>query len=237
VTGRKPRRSDKRNEKKCTEKRRLRKDTCSEPGGLPGTQAYRHVTKQTLGHWHDRGPEFRPNLFVFISHMGLLCMFWIVGYPNVSGCPYMELCTTGDWHKQWGLAQTVGSKSYIPCCALLVRQVRATFASDSQMWHASGLNLAHSQADVTRKICVRCASCSPVHHANVARTCRARSAQQGMLLLDPSVLRLFEVDTKPFFASKRHSLNNKSLYKIAPWSWSYRPRNKALIWIKRTKWL
>jgi hypothetical protein len=26
-----------------------------------------------------------------------------------------------------------------------------------------------------------------VHHANVARTCRASSAQQGMLLLDPSV--------------------------------------------------
>jgi hypothetical protein len=26
-----------------------------------------------------------------------------------------------------------------------------------------------------------------VHHVNVARTCRARSAQQGMLLLDPSV--------------------------------------------------
>jgi hypothetical protein len=25
------------------------------------------------------------------------------------------------------------------------------------------------------------------HHANVARTCRARSAQQGMLVLDPSI--------------------------------------------------
>jgi hypothetical protein len=31
---------------------------------------------------------------------------------------------------------TEGSKSNIPCCALLVRQVRATFASDSWMWRA-----------------------------------------------------------------------------------------------------
>jgi hypothetical protein len=29
-----------------------------------------------------------------------------------------------------------------------------------------------------------------VHHANVARTCRVSSAQQGMLLLDPSVMSL-----------------------------------------------
>jgi hypothetical protein len=36
-----------------------------------------------------------------------------------------------------------GSKSNIPCCALLARQMHATFASDSQMWRASGVNLAH----------------------------------------------------------------------------------------------
>jgi hypothetical protein len=53
------------------------------------------------------------------------------------------------------------------------------------MWRAFGVNLAH-HADVMRNIYVRCASYSPyVYHANVARTCRARSAQQGMLLLDP----------------------------------------------------
>jgi hypothetical protein len=34
-------------------------------------------------------------------------------------------------------ADTEGSKSNIPCCALLsARQVRATFASDSRMWRA-----------------------------------------------------------------------------------------------------
>jgi hypothetical protein len=41
------------------------------------------------------------------------------------------------------------------------------------------------QASATRRICVRCASCSPRNHANVARTCCARSVQQGMLILGP----------------------------------------------------
>jgi hypothetical protein len=35
-----------------------------------------------------------------------------------------------------------GSKSNISSCALLVRQVRATFASDSRMWRASCVNLS-----------------------------------------------------------------------------------------------
>jgi hypothetical protein len=34
------------------------------------------------------------------------------------------------------LLHTQGSKGNIPCCALLVRQVRTTFASDSRMWRA-----------------------------------------------------------------------------------------------------
>jgi hypothetical protein len=63
----------------------------------------------------------------------------------------------------WWLAMEVNCK------------VRATFASDSRMWRAH-------PAWIWRNICVRCASCNPrVHHANVARTCGARSAQQGML--------------------------------------------------------
>jgi hypothetical protein len=33
---------------------------------------------------------------------------------------------------------TEGSKSNIPCCALLARQVRATVPSDSRIWRASG---------------------------------------------------------------------------------------------------
>jgi hypothetical protein len=37
----------------------------------------------------------------------------------------------------------MGSKSNILCYALLTRQERATFASDSRMWRASGVNLAH----------------------------------------------------------------------------------------------
>jgi hypothetical protein len=82
---------------------------------------------------------------------------------------------------------TEGSKSNIPCCALLARQVRATFASD----YSSGVNLAHilhyvCHANGTPKIRVYDASCtcSPriQHHANDASTCRA---QKGMLLLAP----------------------------------------------------
>jgi hypothetical protein len=37
---------------------------------------------------------------------------------------------------------TEGSKTNIPCGVLLARQVRATFASDSRMTRASGVNLA-----------------------------------------------------------------------------------------------
>jgi hypothetical protein len=82
-----------------------------------------------------------------------------------------------------------GSKSNIPCCALLarvVRVVRATFASDSRMWRASGENPAWIwrifHANVTRNICVRSASCS----SRIMQMLRAPAAQ-GMLLLDPSV--------------------------------------------------
>jgi hypothetical protein len=42
----------------------------------------------------------------------------------------------------------------IPCCALLVQQMRATFASGSRMWRAH-------PAWIWRKCYVRCASCSP----------------------------------------------------------------------------
>jgi hypothetical protein len=73
---------------------------------------------------------------------------------------------------------TEGSKSNVPCCALLAQHVHATFASDSRMWRASSVNLAH----MLRK-CASC-TCSP----RIMRMLRTRSAQQGMLLLDPSVV-------------------------------------------------
>jgi hypothetical protein len=66
-----------------------------------------------------------------------------------------------------------GAKRNIPCCALLARQVHATYASDSRI-----------------VICVYCTMCVMYMYiarisCNVARTCRARSAQQGMY---PSVV-------------------------------------------------
>jgi hypothetical protein len=41
---------------------------------------------------------------------------------------------------------------------LVARQVRATFASDSRMWRASGVNLAHSVAQTLRARCAYDAS-------------------------------------------------------------------------------
>jgi hypothetical protein len=73
------------------------------------------------------------------------------------------------------------------------RQVSATFASGSRMWRAHPARIRRkSGAYVTqmlranlRKMCLL----ARVHHANVARTCHARRAQQGLLHLhlDPSV--------------------------------------------------
>jgi hypothetical protein len=51
-----------------------------------------------------------------------------------------------------------GSKSDIPSCAL-VRRVRVTLASDSRMWRAHPAWICR-HVNVTRKIRVRCASCS-----------------------------------------------------------------------------
>jgi hypothetical protein len=87
---------------------------------------------------------------------------------------------------RWENDHTKGSKSNIPCCALLVRQMRAKFAWCMwTTWRASYVNFAGN-------ICVTNAPDSRCHiresDANVARhQCRARSAQQGMLLLSPSV--------------------------------------------------
>jgi hypothetical protein len=53
-----------------------------------------------------------------------------------------DITTTSDiTRSSFSLIQityTKGSKRNIPCCALLARQVHATFASDSRMWRASG---------------------------------------------------------------------------------------------------
>jgi hypothetical protein len=85
----------------------------------------------------------------------------------------------------WVASYTQGSKSNIPCCALLPRQVRATFASDSRMWRVNPAwiwRICHAM--LCGKFAYDVRHVARVHHANVARTCRA---QQGMLLLDPSV--------------------------------------------------
>jgi hypothetical protein len=76
-----------------------------------------------------------------------------------------------------------GSKSNISCCALLARRVRATFA-----WYTRDT----SYANFARNICVTYAPDSRRIHAShprIRRKCCANlpSAQQGMLLFDPSV--------------------------------------------------
>jgi hypothetical protein len=80
-------------------------------------------------------------------------------------------------------------------------------------WHVCGLqrgpkvtgarNICIGCADVTRasgayftqmsraKFAYDVRHVARVHNANVARTCRARSAQQGMLLLDPSIIIIY----------------------------------------------
>jgi hypothetical protein len=91
------------------------------------------------------------------------------------------------WRTEW-------SKCNIPCCA---RQVRATFAWCTRAkWCTSYANLRVTFAWCTRATqraswLMRLIHAGSVRHiresdANVARTCRARSAQQGMLLLDSS---------------------------------------------------
>jgi hypothetical protein len=47
---------------------------------------------------------------------------------------------------------------------------------------ASGVNLAHVTQMLRAKFAYDVRHVARVHHANVAGTCRARSAQQGMLL-------------------------------------------------------
>jgi hypothetical protein len=68
-------------------------------------------------------------------------------------------------------------------------QVRATLALDSRMWRASGVNPAHMSrkcnAQKFRTMCVM--EPAYIMQMTVPRTCRARSAQHGMLLLDSSV--------------------------------------------------
>jgi hypothetical protein len=63
-----------------------------------------------------------------------------------------------------------GSKSNISCCAAGVRNTCMMFAG----------YVTH----IVREFCARYIR---EYDANVARTCRARSAQQGMLLLDPAL--------------------------------------------------
>jgi hypothetical protein len=48
---------------------------------------------------------------------------------------------------------------------------------------ASGVNLAHVTQMLRAKFAYDVRHAARVHHANVARTCRARSAQQGRLLI------------------------------------------------------
>jgi hypothetical protein len=86
--------------------------------------------------------------------------------------PFSLPCTADDV-----ATCTVWSKSNIPCCALLARKVRTTFAWCTRAtWRTSYANLA-------RNICVTYAPYSRRMRAH----CRTRSAQQGMLPLDPSV--------------------------------------------------
>jgi hypothetical protein len=58
------------------------------------------------------------------------------------------------WCSKQCILNTGVNSVNIPWCALLVRQVRATFASDWRMWRA------HPAWICTPKIRVRCASCS-----------------------------------------------------------------------------
>jgi hypothetical protein len=55
---------------------------------------------------------------------------------------------------------------------------------DARIWRESG---AYVTQILRAKVADDVRHVARVHHANVARTCRARTAQQGMLLLDPSV--------------------------------------------------
>jgi hypothetical protein len=96
---------------------------------------------------------------------------------------------------------TEGSKSNIPCCALLLaRQVHAIFASDSRMWRASGVNLAHMSrkwyAQNSRHV-------ARVHHT---RTCRATI--QGDVTFGPlctlSMESQFNGSTHPADSPRHH---------------------------------
>jgi hypothetical protein len=69
-----------------------------------------------------------------------------------------------------------------------------TTKSKSNIWvgfadvtRTSGVNLAHVTQMLRAKFAYDVHHVARVHQANVARNCHARSAQQGMLLLDPSV--------------------------------------------------
>jgi hypothetical protein len=75
------------------------------------------------------------------------------------------------------------SKSDISCCA----------ARCAQIWHDTRPVMHIAYANFARNICVTCSRFTRhirESDANVARTCRTRSAQQGMLLLDPTVCHL-----------------------------------------------
>jgi hypothetical protein len=98
-----------------------------------------------------------------------------------SGTKWNEY-THPRWYGQRGPKVT----SLVACssrgrCTQHLRRIRGCDAHPAWIWR-----ICH--ANVTRKIRVcDVRHVARVHHVNVARTCRARSAQQGMLLLGPSV--------------------------------------------------
>jgi hypothetical protein len=95
---------------------------------------------------------------------------------NIYRSHFVVFSTVYNTNTQISYSKYRGVQNNITCCELFARQVRATFASDSRMWRAHPAWIGRiCHANVTRKIRVWCASCSP--HANVARC--ARSPQQG----------------------------------------------------------
>jgi hypothetical protein len=65
---------------------------------------------------------------------------------------------------------------------LLTSLVAALLARDARILRESGANVTQM---LRAKFAYDVRHAARVHHANVARTCCARNAQQGMLLLNP----------------------------------------------------
>jgi hypothetical protein len=78
-------------------------------------------------------------------------------------------------------------------CAQHLRRTRGCDAHPAWIWRIcnvrreSGAYVTQMLGANLRTVCVM----QPAYHANVARTCHARSAQQWMLLLNPSVIATF----------------------------------------------